>query len=180
MSDKKYTTKMQRELLESVGVPHQKGRTWDEAQQLLQGFIDRGQLRRNILDPPTPKQLAFIERHNIAAPPDVTKEEATALIGEKIAELDKVTPISEGQYDFIERLDRKPEWDMTRHQAGLFIEHLYAHGSTCNLCGQSASSRSRRCEHCGGFLPRRSAMRPPGHIYQARGFWAMLLELLGL
>ena len=49
ISQKRYTTKEQRQILESVGVPHVKGRSYSEAEHLINQFIQAGRLPRNVL-----------------------------------------------------------------------------------------------------------------------------------
>jgi hypothetical protein len=169
MKSKQYTTKEQRQILESIGVHHVKGRSYDEAKELIEQLKKTGRLPRNILSPATEKQLDFLARHNIAAPTDITEEEADEVMGPKKAELDLVTPISDRQYDFIIRLGGVPSKSMNRDQASKFIEYLMDNRERCRKCGAEYDHRSKRCPTCGGFLPQLSPVHPPSNIFTRKG-----------
>lgn len=178
MSTKRYTTKQQRAILASLGIPHEKGRTYDEAQRWINHHIQAGELKRNVMSPPTEKQLAFLAEHDIAVSSDITKEEASTLIGQKIETLDRFTPLSDRQFEHIEDLGGIPSTSMNRHEASQFIEYLYDNADKCGNCGANNDRRSDRCPHCGGHLPRQGPLRPPPHIYRPRGMLQRLLSII--
>ena len=164
MSKKRYTTKYQRELLESAGLPHRSGRTYDEASSLIQQLIESGDLPQNALSPPTEKQLDFLKRNGISIDDSVTKEKASELISTKIEESNQRIPISTKQHDYIIALGGIPTRSMTRTEAGRFIDYLLEHSSNCTKCGSLDDRRSKQCPSCGAFLPHRSPIRPPRSI----------------
>lgn len=94
MTRKHYSTKQQRSTLESIGIAHVPGRTFDEAENLINEQIRLGKLPGNVLSPPTEKQIAFLAKHNVPITDNVTKEAASELIDRKIKEIDKQTAIS--------------------------------------------------------------------------------------
>ena len=170
MSSKRDTTKQQRAFLASLGIPHEKGRTFDQAQGWINYHIQAGNLPRNAASPPTEKQLSFLAEHDITIPSDITKEEASALIG--------VTPLSDRQFEFIKDLGGVPSRSMTRHEASEFIEYLYDNGTVCRKCGANNDRRSDRCPDCGAFLPRQCRLRPPRHIYRPKGLIERILTII--
>lgn len=172
-SSRRYTTERQRAILASVGIPHEKGRAYDEAQALISHQIRAGKLPRNALSPPTEKQLAFLAEHQITVPRDITKEEAS----EKITALDRVTPLSDRQLKYIRDLGGIPGKSMTRHEASEFIEYLLS-AAYCSKCGANNNHRLDRCPDCGAFLPRLGPLRPPRHIYRPKGLIQRLLSII--
>lgn len=177
MTRKRYSTKQQRSILESIGIAHVPGRTSEEAENLINEQIKLGQLSGNVLSPPTEKQVAFLTKHGVPVTGDVTKEVASELIEQKIEELDKETPISDRQFEFIQELGGVPSRTMTRFEASEFIDYLFMHGTKCSRCGSNDDRRSRHCPDCGAFLPTRSPIRAPGHIYEPTSwmewFWGL-------
>ncbi|MCF7848339.1 MAG: hypothetical protein K9M45_05765 [Kiritimatiellales bacterium] len=105
---KVYTTRHQREALESIGIPHEKGRTRDEADVMIKSAIERGELPRNCIDPPSEKQIAFLQKHNVQFRNDITGTESSELIGAKIDELDSNEPMTMKQAELIHKLGGKP------------------------------------------------------------------------
>lgn len=177
MGDKRYTTKGQRELLESAGFPHVRGRTYDEAQQLIEQSIQTGRLPRNVLSPPKQWQIIRLREHGIPFPSDITEDEAGALIAQK---LDPITPISDRQFSFIIELGGVPSKRMMRRDASRFIDYLMDRQSHCAKCGATDDRRSARCKQCGGFLPKQSPIRPPKYILRPKGLWEKILAAFGL
>ncbi len=173
-SGKRYTTERQRAILASAGVPHTKGRTYGEAQGWINHQIQAGKLPRNLLSPPTEKQLSFLRRHDVAVPSDMTKEEAS----EKIAALDRVTPLSDRQFKYIMDLGGIPSRSMTRHEASQFIGYLHDNAAACSKCGANNNRTSDRCSVCGGFLPRLGPLRSPRHIHRPKGMIERILSFI--
>lgn len=163
VTTKRYTTKEQRKILESVGIPHAKGRAFDEAQAIIQEFIDRGELPEAALSPVTARQLPLLETLGIPVSPSMTKEAAAALIDANRHELDARTRPTEKQQRFIESLGGVVS-EMTRGQASEFIDWLLDRAEICAKCRDYHNRRSDRCNNCGGFLPARSPLHCPRHI----------------
>lgn len=177
LAAKNYTTKLQRELLESVGVPHEKGRSREKADEMIQRFIDAGKLPKNCLIQPTEKQLAYMAELGISIPEDLTKEQASALIDKAVDTRDRSTLISERQFDFIESLGGFASRRMNRLQARKFIELLIMNQPRCRRCGSEYDQRNSRCR-CGAYVPSRGKISPPSHIYEMT-FWESIASLFG-
>lgn len=174
-----YTTKRQRELLESAGIPHKEGRTRETADKLIDRCIELGRLPAGCREEPaTESQLGLLSELLDTVPPNLTKKQASELIDRTLTERGIELRITERQFVYIQVLGGVPSWKMTRKQAGQFIEYLQDRVAGCPKCGHWYDRRRDRCEQCGGFVPRLAATRPPSHIYQPT-FWEWLLSLLG-
>jgi hypothetical protein len=171
---KHYTTERQRALLKSVGVGHRRGRTYEEAEELIGECIRQGKLPRNAFSPATEGQRAFLRRYGIQLPADATREEASELIVAK----GRVLPLTERQHELIEELGGKAPSDMTQDEASQFIEYLMPLRVLCRRCGASFDRRKPRCFGCGAFVPRLAAISVPRSIYVRKGPCKRLLESL--
>jgi hypothetical protein len=167
---KLYTTQRQRELLKSVGVPHEQGRTREEADRLIDQGIRAGKLPHDCREPRATKaQREYLEQLVGSVPPNLTKARATELIGEAVMRRDSSRPITERQWDFIESLGGIPHRRMSLFQASQFIEYLESREVLCPRCGSGFDHRSTRCDFCGGFVPRLEPVHPPAEIWGPDG-----------
>jgi hypothetical protein len=168
-----YTIQRQRELLDQCGIPHVKGRSYDEAEDIIKRLIAAGDLPRNTVNSPTTKQLDFLVRHGISYQPDCTKDEASNLIQAKIDEMNDAEPMSEAQRGYIVKLGGSPGRHMSKLQASKFIDHLHDL-LKCRKCGCSFVPGEARCYTCGGYVPKLGGVKPPRAIYTPKGFWESL------
>lgn len=166
MSQKKYTTREQRLILESVEVDHVKGRQYDEAQEIIRRFVERGALPEAALSPASDRQLEVLERIGIVPQSMISKEAASELITQHQSIPDELTTVTEKQADYIEALGGILPGNMTRRAATQFIEYLLERVYSCPKCSAYANRRSRRCPSCGGFLPSLSPISCPASIYR--------------
>lgn len=182
-----YTTKGQREILESVGLSHVKGRTLEEADRLIQEQIDLGNLPPDIQTRPTEKQIEFLKLHQIEISEGLTKDQATELISAEIERIQRRERMTEKQAKMILDLKGKPINGMSKWDAKQFIEFLLdaetnrklldqceiteVAGIFCPKCGAKKQGNESKCLNCKGFLAKSVSpqtirtIHPPPHIY---------------
>lgn len=192
----KYTTTEQRRILELAGIEHVRGRTFEEADSMIDANIQTGRLPVDIRDRATPRQLARLGELGVECSEDISKDDATRLMHEQptakqldflrglgaelppdltkqtasdlIDHYTSVSPMSDGQARFIAELGGTVVRSMTYKNAGLFIDYLLDHESKCSKCGARHDRRSSRCE-CGAFLPKKSLLYPPRELLRTVG-----------
>ena len=172
---KQYVTIAQRKALESIGVTHVRGRSRQQAQELIEENIRIGRLPPDILTRPTEKQIEFLRGLGAQVPDNLTKEQASELIDS----LTQVRPLSQGQADFIEHLGGVAVPTLTYENAGAFIEYLLDHESKCSRCGATDNRRDRRCS-CGAFLAKSAPIYPPPQFLSPRAIRDGSLQPLAL
>jgi hypothetical protein len=154
-NDKQYATVAQREALKSIGILHERGRTRQSAQQIIDENVRNGRLPADVLIRPTEKQIEFLRALGADVPDNLTKERASELIDS----LTRTRPLSRGQADFIEHLGGVALPSLTYRHAGEFIEYLLDRESKCSRCGATDNRRDERCS-CGAYLPKSSPIYP--------------------
>ncbi len=197
MTGKKYTTPDQRKILAKAGIEHVVGRSYEEAEALIDKCIQRGVLAIDIRDRASIRQLALLDKHGIPYSGDISKAAASHLLDQHLLATDKqieflramgadippgltkkaatalieqcvaVQSMSEGQANFITELGGVVVPTMTYENASEFIDYLLEHELRCSRCGARDDRRSERCS-CGAYLPRNSPIRPPRHLLASR------------
>src|SRR4051812_35232410 len=100
---KSYSTKRQKALLASAGIPYVRGRSFAEAQVLIDAAITRGQLsQEDLYEAATARQLEFLQRLGVPVASRISKSDASALIDRALAA--EGTRASERQLEFIRDL----------------------------------------------------------------------------
>jgi len=176
---KSYTSKQQRELLESVGIPHVRGRTFEEAQELISEQVRQGRLRPSALSPATEKQVAFLKGKGITVDEDLTKEKASELIESWIARESRGRGMTPRQKEFITELGGSPSGLLNSHEASRYIDYLLENQSQCPNCGANNDRRHSRCPYCGGFLATESILHPPFSVFTTFSWIKWLLSRAG-
>ena len=189
MSKKRYTTTDQKRILAMVDVPHVRGRSYEEAEVLIEGAINEGKLPRGVSFASW-RQVKLLKELGVAHAPDISKTAASEL-------LDKHIPATEGQLDFLEYLgavvlpgcSKKQASDlidkytskipmsdsqarriaemrgtasisMTYKDANDYIRTLSRTIATCKRCSTSGFYGEGRCSKCGSYLPTPSLVCP--------------------
>lgn len=192
MNAKNYTTPEQRDSLLSVGIGHVKGRSFEEAEALIDQQIRLGNLAPEHKDRASFRQLEKLDELELEYEPMISKKEASDLISRyesatdrqkeylvamgvsfdaDITKSDASSLIDENigtkkmtnyQADMITRLGGYVDKSMTVEQASNFIQELIDSRGRCNRCFGEYNYRDNRCE-CGAFVPKRGVIFPDNH-----------------
>lgn len=180
-----------------AGVDHVTGRTFDEAESLIDANIERGSLPNDIRDRASLRQLAVLDRIGVEYTDNISKSDASLLIDEHteptekqidflhtlgadippgltkrsasnlIDQYTRIRPMSDAQAQFVAELGGVVIRSMTYKNAGEFIEYLLDHESKCSRCDARDDHRSDRCS-CGAYLPKSSPIHPARHLTSIR------------
>lgn len=179
---KTYTSREQREILESVDIPHVKGRSSEEADRLIQEQINAGKLPADTLTRPTQKQISYAKELGITIPVDATRDDVQELFEHR----KRQDPLTENQSRYIKKLGGIVYRGMSKYDASCFIEFLMEakespklledceviefDESYCRECGRDVITDSIICPRCGGVIDSEDfyplqRIEPPPHIY---------------
>ena len=189
MEKKQYTTPEQRAILESVQVPHLRGRSYDEAAELIAAFVQEGKIPSDWRRAST-IQLSMLDGLGVSYSPDISYNAASQLISD-------CSPATERQLEFlqnmgvvvmpgltrtgaselIERQTKKIPMThtqgcriaelrggifslMTYYDANKFIDHLCIMTSVCERCSALNFRDHERCSGCGKYIPKPALIYP--------------------
>ncbi|MFH1673424.1 MAG: zinc ribbon domain-containing protein [Pseudomonadota bacterium] len=156
---KRYATQKQKSLLKLAGNEPCKGMTFEEAKKTINALIKEGKLSESDIEniwrfePPTKKQLKFLQILGVRIDDDLTRGKAAYLIDNIQEEKMRNKPMTDRQREFIIELGGTPEHGMSRYSARQFIEYLLDQQEICPNCETSIPPTVSRCPYCGGFLP---------------------------
>ncbi len=126
VSGKKYSTADQRKILALAGVEHVAGRSFDEAESLIDANINLGILPPDIRDRASIRQLAVLDKIGVEYPDNISKSGASQLI-------DQHTEPTEKQLEFLHSLGSAIPHGLTRKSASALIDQYTQVGPIVRL-----------------------------------------------